>query len=393
MEKEFISLWELQTKLKRGIEGLFSDRLWVKAEISAIKARPGGHCYMELSQSDDSGLVAKVSAIIWSSKYKIIEPYFRSVTGSTLQEGMAVLFYVQVNFSPVYGLSLVVDDVDPEYLLGEQEVKRQQAIEKLRAEGLLDMQKELAFPTLPYHLAVISAPDAAGYRDFVRHIEENPYGFTFDIELYPAVMQGFDCPESVIGALNDIEESGKSYDLVLLLRGGGGKLDLACFDDYHMAAAISRFATPVVTAIGHDQDYHICDMVANTYVKTPTALADMLVSLYEDADSMLSSILARLKLAVMNRVSNMEMRVDALESRLRAGAIFRLANEENRLQLYLTRIMATDPSEVLRRGYALVADGEGRAIKKAGGQKAGSEISVVFSDGELKCRIVNVKNN
>ena len=277
MEKEFIDLLELQTRLKKGVELLFPNRLWIKAEVSAVKARSGGHCYLELSQSDESGLVAKVNAIIWSSKYRFIAPYFESVTGSSLQEGMVVLVEVQVNFSQLYGLSLIINDIDPEFSLGVKELERQQTIERLQKEGLMELQKELALPVLPYSFAVISASDAAGYRDFVRHLDENPYGFKVALQLYPALMQGVECPESIISALDAIMDSGKEYDAVLILRGGGSKLDLACFDDYQLAAVIAQYPLPVLTAIGHDQDFHVCDMVAHGYVKTPTALADFIL--------------------------------------------------------------------------------------------------------------------
>ena len=162
MEKDFIDLLEFQTRLKQGVECLFPSRIWVKAEVSAVKARNGGHCYLELSQSDAGGLLAKANAIIWASKYRFIAPYFESVTGSPISEGMTVLVEVQANYSQLYGFSLIINDVDPEYSLGIREMERQKTIERLAKEGLLELQKGLALPLLPYSMAVISAEDAAG---------------------------------------------------------------------------------------------------------------------------------------------------------------------------------------------------------------------------------------
>ena len=162
MEKEYIDLFEFQTRLKEGVESLFPKRLWLKAEISAIKARNGGHCYLELSQSNDSGLIAKASAAIWSSRYRFLAPYFESVTGSPLQEGMSILVEVQPSYSQLYGFTLVINDIDPEFSLGIKELERQRTIERLQKEGLMGLQKELLFPYLPYRFAVISAEDAAG---------------------------------------------------------------------------------------------------------------------------------------------------------------------------------------------------------------------------------------
>lgn len=390
MEREFIDLFEFQTRLKKGIELLFPNRIWIRAEVSAVKARSGGHCYLEISQSDSNGLMAKASAIIWSSKYRFIAPYFESVTGSPISEGMTVLMEVQVNFNELYGFSLIVNDIDPEYSLGAKELEKQKTIERLTQEGIMDLQKELALPALPYRLAVISAEDAAGYRDFMRHIAENPYGFVLATELYPALMQGVDCPSSIIAALDAVLESGQAYDAVLVLRGGGSKLDLACFDNYDLAAAIAQYPLPVLTAIGHDQDYHVCDMVAHEYVKTPTALADFILEMYEDEDARISSYVNRIRLAFSNRILQMESSVDRLQSRIRNGYAMKLSLMESALQVLQTRIHAADPRKIMERGYALAVDAGGVVLKGASGVNVGDTVSVMFADGTIKANVENV---
>ena len=392
MEKEYIDLFELQSRLKQGIESLFPKRIWVKAEVSAIKARSGGHCYLELSQSDSSGLVAKSSAIIWSSKYRFIAPYFESVTGSPIQEGMVILAEVQVNYSQLYGLSLIINDVDPEFSLGVKELERQKTIERLQKEGLMDLQKGLQLPVLPYNIAVISAEDAAGYRDFVRHLAENPYGFTLSCTLFPALMQGADCPQSIISALDAALETGVEWDAVLILRGGGAKLDLACFDDYELAAVIAQYPLPVLTAIGHDQDFHVCDMVAHEYVKTPTALADFLLSMYEAEDERISSLQTRMRLAFSNKIYAAESALNMLQARVKGGFSMKIANMEAALRVFETRIMAADPRRILERGYALAVDENGVVVKGVAGKEKGDRISMMFPDGTLDCTVDAVRN-
>ena len=391
MEKDFIDLLEFQTRLKRGVECLFPSRIWVKAEVSAVKARNGGHCYLELSQSDADGLLAKANAIIWASRYRFIAPYFESVTGSPISEGMTVLVEVQVSYSQLYGFSLIINDVDPEYSLGIREMERQKTMERLAKEGLLELQKSLTLPLLPYSIAVISAEDAAGYRDFIRHIQENPYGFGFDLTLFPALMQGADCPQSIISAMDAVLDSGKDYDAVLILRGGGAKLDLACFDDSGLAAVIAQYPLPVLTAIGHDQDFHVCDMVAYEYLKTPTALADYIISIYEDEDARLSSYLTRMRLAFGSRISAMESVLDVLRSRVRGGFALKVSTMESALKVFETRISAADPRRILGRGYALVLDEDGRVLKGAEGLSKGDRMSLMFNDGTLDCLIENVR--
>lgn len=391
MEKQYIDLFELQSRLKQGIESLFPKRVWIKAEVSAVKARSGGHCYLELSQSDARGLVAKASAIIWSSKFRFIAPYFESVTGSPIREGMVILAEVQVNYSELYGLSLIINDVDPEYSLGLKELERQRTIERLQKEGLMELQKGLLMASLPYRLAVISAEDAAGYRDFVRHVEENPYGFSLEMTLFPALMQGADCPASVIGALDAVLESGVEYDAVLILRGGGAKLDLACFDDYDMAAVIAQFPIPVLTAIGHDQDYHVCDMVAHEFVKTPTALADFILGIYEQEDERISSLQTRMRLAFSNKIYAAESALNMLQARIRGGFSMKIANMEAALKLVEARMAAADPRRIMERGYALAVDGRGVVVKGAEGLSAGDRLSVMFNDGTLDCTVDAVR--
>ena len=391
MEREFIDLFEFQKKLKQGVELLFPSRVWLKAEISAVKARSGGHCYLELSQSDSKGLVAKASAIIWSSKYRFIAPYFESVTGSPLTEGMTVLMEVQVNYSELYGFSLIVNDVDPEFSLGVKELEKQKTIERLTSEGLMDLQKELALAALPYRLAVISAEDAAGYRDFVRHIAENPFGFTLAADLFPALMQGTDCPASIIAAMDAVLESGVAYDAVLILRGGGSKLDLACFDDYDLAAAIAQYPMPVLTAIGHDQDYHVCDMVAHEFVKTPTALADFILEMYENEDARISSYVTRIRLAFSNRILQMESSVERVQNRIRSGYTMKLSLMESALHVLQTRINAADPRKIMERGYALAVDAHGVVLKGVSGVNVGDIVSVMFADGILEANVTNIK--
>jgi exodeoxyribonuclease VII large subunit len=390
MERDFIDLFEFQSRLKQGVELLFPNRLWIKAEVSAVKARGGGHCYLELSQSDSKGLVAKASAIIWSSKYRYIAPYFESVTGSPLAEGMTVLMEVQVNYSELYGFSLIVNNIDPEYSLGAKELERQMTIDRLTKEGLMDLQKELALSALPYRLAVISAEDAAGYRDFMRHIDENPYGFTLATELYPALMQGADCPASIVAALDAVLESGVDYDAVLILRGGGSKLDLACFDSYDLAAAVAQFPLPVLTAIGHDQDHHVCDMVAHEYVKTPTALADFILEMYENEDARISSYVTRIRLAFSNRLLAMEMPVERLQNRIRNSYVMKISMMESALQVLASRISSADPRKILERGYALALDADGVVLKSARDCAPGDRLSVMFSDGTIKAKVENV---
>ncbi len=368
MEKEWIDLLTLQTRLKDGLESIFPDRLWVRAELASVSVKSNGHCYLELSQSGPSGTVAKVRAVIWRSVYTPLQHYFRQTTGADLQEGMSIMARVAVNYSELYGLTLTIDELEPEYTLGKKEQQRQQTIARLEAEGMFERQKSLDLPLLPYKLAVISARDAAGYGDFCRHLLENEFGFKFCIDLFEATMQGPTAPGSIVEALEDIETSADHYDAVLVMRGGGSNLDLDCFDDYGMALSIAQFPIPVYTAIGHDRDYHIADMVAFRSVKTPTALADEFLDCYMSEDERIISYISRLRLAFSAKLSRMESAVD----------------------LVYARIKSADPRTILSRGFTLVTDSAGVVLKSLDGLSSGDKISVMFNDGAVMASVEEI---
>lgn len=365
MENGYIDLYTLQSSIKLGLEDLFPDRIWVRAEIASVSVKAGGHCYLDLSQSDSGGMTARAKAVIWRSKYGQLGRYFAAATGSPLQAGMSVLVRVQVTYSELYGLTLTIDDIDPQFTLGEQELEKRRTISRLEAEELMDRQKELAVSALPYALAVITARDAAGYGDFLRHLQGNEYGFVLRTDLFEATMQGQAAPESIAEALDRVEASGSAYDAVLILRGGGSALDLACFDDYALCRRIALCGVPVFTAIGHDRDHHVADMVAYSYVKTPTALADYFLDCYMAEDERISSFSSRLRMAFLNKVNALNSRVDLVEARIRAA----------------------DPRAILKRGYLLAADARGRVLKSAAAAAPGDLISLLFADGTLDCEV------
>ena len=362
-EGTYIDLFTLQESIREGLEDLFPDKLWIKAEVSSIQVKANGHCYLDLCQSGDSGVVAKAKAVIWRSRYTMLSRYFQQATGSDISAGMSVLVRAQVTYSELYGLTLTIDDIDADVTIGEQERIRRETIAKLEKDGLLHKQEELALPSLPYYLAVISAPDAAGFGDFRRHLLENEYGFAFCVDLFEATMQGAQAPESISDALEEVQASPIQYDAVLILRGGGSNFDLSCFDG--LCFNLANCPLPVFTAIGHDKDYHVADMVAFSSVKTPTALADEFLDCYIAEDERIASFTSRLRLAFNAKISAMEAKVELLWA----------------------RIAAADPRSVLSRGYTLVTDRNGVVLKSAAGLAVDDKVMILFADGNVSAAI------
>lgn len=287
MRDQFYSLSELHVIIKDALSSNFPHPVWFVAEISEIRANYNSHCYLELIEKDEKGdkIKSKMRATIWSYHYRMIKPFFVAQTGQELREGMTVLFKGKVEYHELYGLSINVVDVDPTYTIGEQEKKKQQILQQLFDDGIIDMNKELDFPVLPQRIAVVSSATAAGYGDFNNQLLHNAKGYYIKQTLFHAIMQGEKTKESVISAFHEIYDSIEDFDLVVLIRGGGATSDLIWFDDYDIAQHIAQFPIPVISGIGHERDETIADVVSHFSVKTPTAVAELILDCFRNADS------------------------------------------------------------------------------------------------------------
>lgn len=391
-EKNPIGLLALQEQVKRHLEDHFFESVWLQAEISELKQNPSGHCYLTLVEKDpgSNALLARASAVVWASTWRMVKPYFEAQTGRSLAPGLSVLVRVQVSYSVLYGLSLVIYDIDPSFTVGELELARQRTIARLEAEGMFDMNAQLSLPLLPRRLAVVSSPTAAGWRDFRRQLEGNEYGFRFRLQLFPAVMQGDAAPESIIGALDQIAAEADSFDAVLILRGGGGAMDLVCFDDYELAVNVAQFPLPVLTAIGHDHDFHIVDMVAHTHVKTPTALADWLLDRFAGEAWRLDTLVQRLHLAVRTHAAAQLGALEALKIRLVHAVLDRHADALHALDLLERRVEAADPRRALDRGF-LIALKDGHRTDRAAAFTPGDRLTLLFRDGSVEAEVRHIR--
>ncbi|MCC5919406.1 MAG: exodeoxyribonuclease VII large subunit [Cyclobacteriaceae bacterium] len=293
--RQEISLSQLNLEIKNILKAHCQAEYMVVAEIAEIRETARGHCYLDLAEKEEGQILAKMRATIWAYQYRNISGWFESITGKSLSVGMKVLCKVNINFHEVYGISLNVLDIDPNFTLGERAANRNQIIEQLKKEGIYDMNRELEIPMICQKIALISSATAAGYGDFKRQLEQNEYGYRFNIDFYAASMQGDKAAESITDSLIKIFNSEIEYDLTIILRGGGAGLDLDCFDDVNLVTHLAQFPLPILTAIGHDRDETISDLVAHTSVKTPTAAAIFLVDKMLEYESLVERIFLRIK--------------------------------------------------------------------------------------------------
>lgn len=311
---------------------------WVTAEIAQVSVSRG-HYYIELVQKGETtdSPVAKLRCMIWSSMAEGVLSGFWQATGGDIAAGMKVMAYIRTSFHAVFGLSGQIMAIDPNYTLGDLEARRRAIWEKLQAEGVADMNKSLDMPTVVQRIAIISAKTAAGYGDFMNQLRGNGYGISFRTELFEATVQGAEAEASIVRALEMVAERADDFDVAVVIRGGGSKMDLACFDSYEVASNIAQFPLPVITGIGHERDRSIADMVAHTAVKTPTAVAEFIIGVDSDFMAMLDELGRRLVAASDNEIADNKSLLDTLTLRLISAAKGMVGEKRNDVEQLRTR--------------------------------------------------------
>ena len=428
MTDKRLTLYELNNLVREVIECEMPNEYWVEAELSECR-ESRGHCYLELIEKDEQSAtpIAKASAKCWASKWMLIRPYFERTTGQRLHAGMKVLLKVYAQFHEAYGFSWIVTDIDPTYTLGDMARKRQEIIRQLKEEGVFDLQKSLELPVFCQRIAVISSETAAGYGDFCNQLADNPYGFQFRTHLFPTIMQGESVEQSIIAALNRINDTYDDFDCVVIIRGGGATSDMSGFDTLALAENVANFPLPIITGIGHDRDESILDMVSHTRVKTPTAAAALLIdhlkavldmlndsqehltrcaqqkittlnaqlSTLSEAiprlfsivrtrqEARLDALYQRLLLRIQQKAVSHQADISHLSQRLLTSLERRLTSECHRLEMMGEKVRVLDPTLLLKRGYSITFF-KGKAVKDPLQLKKGDEIETRIEKGTIK---------
>jgi len=312
------SLLELNQCIRQQLKDSMSGFYWVVAEINELHVNSAGHCFMELIEKapHDGQIIAKSRANIWAYHFRMLSPYFETMTGQRLSAGLKVMLQAGVEFHELYGLSLQVTDINPAFTIGDLAMQRQTVIQQLVNEGVINMNRELELSLVPQRIAVISSETAAGYGDFINQLHHNPHGYIFHHTLFQAIMQGAEAEKSIIHALEQVFELEDEFDVVVLIRGGGSQSDLNCFNSYHLAACIAQFPLPVITGIGHDRDETVADLVACVPLKTPTAVAEFLIHRAMAIDKRLQELARKLIDAAYHAIRQPADRLQRLSQRL-----------------------------------------------------------------------------
>lgn len=419
---------ELITQAINSTPGLQNQ--WVVAETSDLRV-VRGHCYMELVEKNDAGTtVAKLNAVIWSSNYPRLVAKFMAATGAELKTGMKVPVKVSANFHSQFGFKAVISDIDPSYTMGDMARQRLEILKRLKADGIIDMNKELPITAVPQRIAVISAAGAAGYGDFMNQLANNPYRLKFYTCLFGASMQGAQTVPTVLAALDRINDHLDLFDAVVIIRGGGATSELNSFDNYDLAAAVAQFPLPVIVGIGHDRDETVLDFVAAIRVKTPTAAAEWLINRGTNAlahlDELQETVVTAVRdtvghareqlayytsmipaasrriidtnmlrldnytkaipLAANNLIAAQCTRLDRALERMGEAVEHALQREQQRLQALGDKAALLSPENTLQRGYSLVTK-DGKCVTTSSQLQPGDHIHVQFAEGSTAATV------
>ena len=447
MTNETLTLFELNSLVRELIETQFDESYWVVGELSDVSTPAyGGHFYGELVQKDELAdrIIARARITCWARTYGMLRLRFQKESGETLRKGLQVRLLVKINFHEQYGYSLNVLDIDSTFTLGDLAKRRREILLQLEKDGILHDNQELPLPRLLRRIAVVSSATAAGYGDFCNQLEQNEYGFHFDVQLFPAVMQGEQVPESIICALEAILSSpaegevgkGLPFDLVVIIRGGGASSDLSDFDSYELAACIAQYPLPVLTGIGHERDETVLDFVAHTRVKTPTAAAAFIIDHQAGEAALLDDLYQRITRSAEERILREKQRLERqqavlpllfanffqglwnrlvlasqrltgnaiqrlerepgrlllLHQRLNSSSSHRIEREQHRLQLMKQRMDSLDPRLLLKRGYSITTCG-GKIVRSIEGLVEGDVLTTSIENGEIYSKVVLCKKN
>lgn len=430
-----LSISELGQLVKSTLENELTPTYWVIGEIADFRVAAAGHAYFELVEKSGNQVLAKMRSNCWAFTYRSIASRFESLTGSGIKNGMKVLAQVQVTFHPVYGFSLNVKDIDASFSLGERARIRQETIDRLTREGILRLNARHDLPKVIQRIGIISSPTAAGYGDFVNQLEQNSQAYKIYHRLFPSLMQGNEAAASIRAAI-EVAESQKDklgLDALIIIRGGGAQLDLDCFDDYQLALKIANSSLPIITGIGHERDETVADLVAHSQLKTPTAVAEFILSsfrIFEESMMLLVTRIDRItnqqlklsqnQLGVLSqriqslvlsqirleneriegrkerviRAANLQTKnqlefLNSLQKSIQSLSNQHILNNSQRLESLEKMLEQLDPQSILKRGYTRTEiDGTPIHLTKA---KVGDRLRTISENQDIESTITQIK--
>ena len=414
-EKQVFSLLEVTRSVQRTIAKRYARTYWIKAEMNKLNHYThSGHAYPDLVEKKDGKIVAEMRGTIWRSTYQRINTEFVKYLGEPIKDGISLIFEASITYHPMYGMGLNIVDIDVSYVLGELEKEKKESIAKLKKEGLFDRNKKVPFPLLPKRIAIISVETSKGLSDFYKIIRNNPWEYKLEYTLYPALLQGDKSIPSILNQLASIRDHMEEYDVVTIIRGGGGEVGLASYNNYYLAKAVAQFPIPVLTGIGHATNETVCEMVAYKNAITPSNLAEFLLQHFNDFANILRTAEQQIAYRVERKFSVEREKISYNINTInwRSQNLIQRANqiiENNKIQVTAgsNRILdeqrrhiannkmilkLADPITILNKGFAMVWH-NGKIVTSSTQIKEGDTIVNQLRDGEVQSKVLKINEN
>lgn len=401
-DRKSLTLYELNTFIKRIIALNFEEPVWVVAEVLQINEKRG-HTYLTLIQKDDQSeeIAAQSNAVVWAGDMNLLRKKSPDI-GSYLIAGHQLMLQVAPVYHERFGFQLVVKDIDTAFTKGAMDLAKEALFERIRQEGLEVHNKQKPLPTCYTRLAVITSDQAAGYKDFKKHLQVNSGGLRFNIALFNSSMQGQNLKGDMMRALDSITERYQEFDAVVIIRGGGSRADLAGFDNYELAYKIAHSPLPVLIGIGHEIDVSVLDIVAALSFKTPTAVAEYLLNynlgFLAEITNLYASICQHVTFTLdkkragldklfrevqFSAISQLRKRQNNLLSQfmsVKSTLLFNLLKKRNHVQQVYDTLVLKNPLEILKKGYVIVSQNN-QKITSVKDLNPAAETKLVFHDG------------
>lgn len=410
MENKY-TLFELNEYIRRVVALNLPDALWISCEIAQLSVSKG-HIFIHLVQKEENGdsIIAQSEAVIWAMDYRRLKRKFGKNLDSLLQEGMEVMIYAKVDFNERYGYKLVITDLDPVYTIGKLALQRQKVVEVLKKENLLQKNAAIPLPLVIKRVAILSSKNAAGLQDYLNQINQNQFGYVVGNQLFPTSMQGDKVELEMMTQLNLIAHLKNNFDCVIIVRGGGARLDLSAFDSLELSKAIANCSLPVITGIGHDIDETVVDKVAHSSLKTPTAVADFIIQHNLNFEIQLDELGSMVFQLVQQKIKTQELVLNHLENQFKftAESILKEQNRlldfidekipvllKNRVRSESEKVSSFEkicqllsPEETLKRGFT-VSLLNGKMISNSKQANEGDILETILSEGKIKSKVLS----
>jgi exodeoxyribonuclease VII large subunit len=409
MSPTTLSLFELNEHIRRIMALNFQQPVWIVAELAQV-GESRGHRYLDLVQKEEGmgEIIAQAQAAIWASEFRQINARMPQGLLPLLQEGLELRMLVRPDFHERYGFKLHITDIDPSHTFGQLDLLRRQNIQALREEGLMELNRQISLPLVVQRIAVISSETAAGLQDFREHLEGNRFGYAYDCRYFTAAVQGKNAEAELMAALDQVAMRQSEFDVVVMVRGGGARLDLMAFDSLELCRKAARMPIPLLTGIGHEVDESVLDMVAHTSLKTPTAVADFLVQHNLFFEGEILEAAQTLEQVAVNALKFAHLELDRIHSATQYTAktfirqsIYDLdligqklplmirhhLNEQHQmLDKYSQLCQSMHPDEVLKRGYTITIK-NGKAVSAPDELHEGDLITTRWESGSVSSRV------